>query len=238
MFSCQFNLTEENIQNISKKLDKFKKQEETNIKSITEELQLAEEVNVTDEIEKYLISIVGPIGKNVFDDCVKKLGHTKDSIPVHTLDSVIEMFCCQINLTEENILNISKKLDELKIKEEKATKTLTAYLDIYGEEVNIVEELEEYLITLVGPIGKTALEDSIKKMGHTKDTIPFESLDSAVEMFSCQFNLTEENILNINKKLQDLKVISEVLSKRTKKASPKKEEKNGKKGILSSIFKW
>jgi len=61
-------------------------------------------------------------------------------------------------------------------------------------------------------------------------------LDSVVEVFSCQFNLSEGDISNINKKLDELKIIAE------KKKNIKPDEEGGqkakKKGLFSSIFKW
>ncbi len=232
MFACQFNLSQENISNIVKKLEELKTVEETIKKSITGMLDKQEDVDVIEEIEKYLISLVGPIAKTVLEDSVKKLGYTLETLPLEQLDGALEMFCCQFNLTEENISSISKKIQELKTIDEKAR---TLYISLYGENINIVDELEKYLISLVGPIAKTVLEDSVKKLGHTRETIPVQALDSIIEIFSCQFNLTQENIMSITKKLQELKIAEKKLNKNLPQ---KKEDKKSGTGILSSLFKW
>jgi type IV pilus assembly protein PilM len=233
MFSCQFNLSQENILSIMKKLEEVKTVQETVKKNITGMLANQEDVDVIEEIEKYLVTIVGPIGKTVLEDSINKLGYSRENIPNEKLDSAVEMFCCQFNLSQENISGITKKLEELKTIDEKAR---LVYTSLYGEDINVVDELEKYLVILVGPIGKTVLEDSIKKLGHTRETIPVSVLDSIVEIFSCQFNLTQENILNITKKLQEIKIAE----KKLKKNMPQKKEdkKDSGKGILSSLFKW
>lgn len=233
MFACQFNLSQENILNIVKKLEELKTAEETVNKNITGMLDNRDDVDVMQEIEKYLVSMVGPIGKTVLEDSVKKLGYTADTLPLEQLDGVMEMFCCQFNLTEENISSITKKLQELKAIDENAR---TLYISLYGENINVVDELERYLITIVGPIGKTVFEDSMKKLGHTRDTVPVQTLDSIIEIFSCQFNLTQENIVNITKKLQELKIAGKKLGKNS--LQNKEDKKSGGKGILSSLFKW
>ncbi|MEQ8187273.1 MAG: pilus assembly protein PilM [Candidatus Eremiobacterota bacterium] len=233
MFACQFNLSQENMSGIIKKLEELKTVHEEVRKSITGMLDNRDDVDVMQEIEKYLVSMVGPIGKTVLEDSVKKLGYTVDTVPLEQLDGAIEMFCCQFNLTEENISSISKKLQELKTIDENAR---TLYISLYGEDINVVDELEKYLITIVGPIGKTVFEDSLKKLGHTRDTVPLQTLDSIIEIFSCQFNLTQENIVNITKKLQELKIAGKKLGKNS--PQNKEDKKSGGKGILSSLFKW
>jgi len=230
VFTCQVNLKEKDLPGIIKKLEELKSAKYIE-KTSPHELFIDYDINIPEELEKYLVSIVGPVGKTVLEDTVKKLGHTKESLPLNMLDSVIEVFSCQFNLSENDISNISKKMDEFKVIAEKIRKKSEAL-----ENINIFEELEKYIVSIVGPVGKIVLEDTVKKLGHTKETFPVNMLDSVVEVFSCQFNLSEGDISNINKKLDELKIIAE------KKKNIKPDEEGGqkakKKGLFSSIFKW
>ena len=222
IFSCQVNLTPHNIENISKKLEELKIAKPGSKKKSF--------VNIREELEKYLISITGSIGKTVLEDSIKKAGCTGEKLSPEKLDSIIEIFCCQINLAPDDIEKISKKLEELKVIAEKQKDMVPE--DDVSEDTDPVEELEKYLISIVGSVGKTVFESSIEKLGYKKDNIPPEGFDSILEMFCCQFNLTPEDTENISKKLENLKVISEKM--KNKKIGNKKE----KTGFFSSIFKW
>jgi hypothetical protein len=90
----------------------------------------------------------------------------------------------------DNIRDIRDILDVNKIDFSKEFYGFTSFeiKDIYeekkekGEEVvtvlpdnkNIIAELEKHLVSLVGPIGKSVLEDSINKLGYTVETMPVE----------------------------------------------------------------
>lgn len=171
--------------------------------------------------EKYLISIVGPVGQKVFNESIIKLGHEKDNIPPDALDGVIEMFCCQFNISHEDIEKISKKIQEIKSAFEKIRNNTPVE---YKNEIDIINDLENYLISITGQAGKKVFADVLMKQGYERENYNLNNMDSLVEMFCCQFKLSEADVENITKKLRELKTAAEPIIKRAEEEAKYKNE--------------
>jgi len=105
-----------------------------------------------------------------------------------------KFFTSKFNLSEDKILKINDKLKEIKtgiIRKELKKKAL-------------FKELKKFLITMVGPIAETVMEDCMIKLGCTEESFTSHQLDSLIEMFSCKFNFTADDALKITDKIQKM----------------------------------
>jgi type IV pilus assembly protein PilM len=176
---------------------------ERSVIQLPEKIQSCEEQKDSDrpvgkdgmeELRKYLISIVGPIGETVLEDCMNKLGYREETISTAKLPVITGMFTGKFNLSEDNILKINEKLKDIKI----------SFIRKEYKKKNLLKELKKFLITMVGPVAETVIEDCLNKIGSTEETFTVNQLDTLIEMFSCKFNFTAEDALKIADKLQEL----------------------------------
>lgn len=218
---------EETLISIEKKIKEIKNVYPDKNSYTTIELPGNLEKEDYDELEKYLVSITGSIGKPFLKACMEKLGYGKENLPVESLPEIVELFSSNFTFSEEVKINLHKKIEEIKnsISERK-----TLFKSEHNRELDKedMDEFEEYLVFLLGPVAKEVLHKSIKKTGYKRHCFPGDKLESLIEIFSCNFNLTEEMISNIFLKINLLK---------NNRIKIKNMEKQEKKPLMETIFK-
>jgi hypothetical protein len=145
-------------------------------------------VNLHDELRNHLESLVGPIAGTVFDTCVTRLGHDRDTIGGEMLEPLVEMFSSNFNLSSTQLESITVKLQDLR-----NTPTTPAG----GPPVDIYKEFKNYLVSLTGPIADSVLDGCAERLGLQKDRVESGNLESLAEMFCSNFKLTPEQLSGV-----------------------------------------
>jgi len=156
------------------------------------------------ELERYFLLTLGPGVIEGLKESAEKLGYDKDNFSVYHLESLIEIFSCKYEFTEDIVSEIVKKLQEVKLIVDNEARHYTTVKLEDKEIIYHLEEIEKYLIETVGPVAESVLEEIIKEKGYTRETLPGEEIESVLEIFISKFNLSVEVITEITRKMREL----------------------------------
>ena len=143
--------------------------------------------------QKKVISDKGPL----FMPCIGFItGHFSDE---ENIKAAIERN--KFNLFEEiksySTSRLADKKKDKRISEEKT-------LNLEGLVENPIKEIESYFTSIAGPVASRGLNDSIKKLGYTKETFPLHQLERLIEVFICKFNFEDKIISEVTEKMKML----------------------------------
>ncbi len=165
-----------------------------------------------DEFKRYMVEIGGPMAEIVFDECIKKTDYKKESIPYESIDMLIRKFIKEFSLSENKALELNRKIQEItssRIETDKKDTTKKQHSTAILPSVLTMEQFEEFkshLVLAAGPMAELAMNDCIRRAGYEPDGVPHESLNSLIDTFSIEFNLSPVKVSILKDHLSKLKV--------------------------------